>query len=67
MERDAVLNDTTNGNTTLITVMTKAKVDSSEGKALVDDLRAGDKSAAQGLTVLVGGEQADSLDFTHYL
>jgi len=67
LERDAVLNDTTNGNTTLITVMTKAKVDSSEGKALVDDLRAGDKSAAQGLTVLVGGEQADSLDFTHYL
>jgi RND superfamily putative drug exporter len=58
---------TTNGNTTLITVMTKAKVDSSEGKALVNDLRAGDKAAAQGLTVLVGGEQADSLDFTHYL
>ena len=58
---------TTNGNMTLITVRTKAKVDSSEGKALVNDLRAGDKAAAQGLTVLVGGDQADSLDFTNHL
>lgn len=58
---------TTNGNMTLITVRTKAKVDSSEGKALVNDLRAGDKAAAQGLTVLVGGDQANSLDFTNHL
>jgi RND superfamily putative drug exporter len=58
---------TTNGNMTLITVRTKAKVDSSEGKALVNDLRAGDKAAAQGLTVLAGGDQANSLDFTNHL
>jgi RND superfamily putative drug exporter len=58
---------TTNGNTTLITVKTDAKVDSNEGRALIDNLRAGDKAAAQGLTVLVGGEQASSLDFNRYL
>src|SRR5256714_4835827 len=58
---------TTNGNTTLITVRTKAKVDSREGKELVNDLRAGDKAAAQGLTVLAGGDQADSLDFNNHL
>jgi putative drug exporter of the RND superfamily len=58
---------TTNGNTSLITVMTYAKVDSSEGKALVNNLRAGDQRAGQGLTVLVGGNQADSLDFNNYL
>jgi putative drug exporter of the RND superfamily len=58
---------TTNGNTTLITVRTKAKVDSSEGKALVNDLRAGDKAAAQGLAALAGGDQADSLDFNNHL
>ena len=58
---------TTNGNTSLITVTTYAKVDSSEGKALVNNLRAGDQRAGQGLTVLVGGNQADSLDFNNYL
>jgi RND superfamily putative drug exporter len=58
---------TTNGNTSLITVMTYAKVDSSEGKALVNNLRAGDQRAGQGLAVLVGGNQADSLDFNNYL
>ena len=58
---------TTNGNMTLITVMTHAKVDSSEGKALVNNLRAGDQRAGQGLMVLVGGNQADSLDFNNYL
>jgi RND superfamily putative drug exporter len=58
---------TTNGNTSLITVSTYAKVDSSEGKALVNNLRAGDQRAGQGLTVLVGGNQADSLDFNNYL
>ena len=58
---------TTNGNTSLITVTTYAKVDSSEGKALVNNLRAGDQRAGQGLAVLVGGNQADSLDFNNYL
>ena len=58
---------TTNGNISLITVMTYAKVDSSEGKALVNNLRAGDQRAGQGLAVLVGGNQADSLDFNNYL
>ena len=62
-----IVASTTNGNTTLITVMTHAKVDSSEGKALVNNLRAGDQRAGQGLTVLVGGNQADSLDFNNYL
>jgi len=58
---------TTNGNITLITATTNAKVDSSESKALVNNLRAGDNTAAQGLTVLIGGDQADSLDFNNYL
>jgi len=58
---------TTNGDTTLITVKTDAKVDSSEGKALIDNLRAGDQAAGQGLKVQVGGFQAISLDFNRYL
>jgi RND superfamily putative drug exporter len=58
---------TTNGSTTLITATTNAKVDSSESKTLVNNLRAGDKAAAQGLTVLIGGDQADGLDFNNYL
>lgn len=58
---------TTNGNMTLITATTNATVDSSQSKALVNNLRAGDKAAAQGLTVLIGGDQADSLDFNNYL
>ncbi|GAC1564880.1 MAG: hypothetical protein NVS3B14_00900 [Ktedonobacteraceae bacterium] len=58
---------TTNGNTTLITVTTDAKLDSSQGNTLIDDLRAGDKAAGQGLTVLVGGAQANDLDFNRYL
>ena len=62
-----LVSSTTNGNMTLITAMTDAKVDSSEGKALVDNLRAGDKAAGEGLTALVGGDQADSLDFNRYL
>ena len=57
----------TNGDTTLITVQTNAKVDSSEGKALIDTLRAGDQAAGQGLKVQVGGFQAISLDFNRYL
>jgi RND superfamily putative drug exporter len=58
---------TTNGNTTLITVMTNAPLDSSAGNALIDDLRGGDKAAGEGLTVLVGGSQASDLDFDRYL
>ncbi|HEX6819227.1 MAG TPA: MMPL family transporter, partial [Ktedonobacterales bacterium] len=58
---------TTNGGTTLITVATDAPVDSANGKALIDNLRHHYASAAQGLTVLVGGTQALSLDFNRYL
>jgi RND superfamily putative drug exporter len=58
---------TTAGDTTIITVRTDAALDSDAGTALVDAIRAGDKSAAQGLSVLVGGTQAQSLDFTRYL
>jgi putative drug exporter of the RND superfamily len=58
---------TTIGNTTLIKVEDDAKIDSSEGKALITHLRADHTAAAQGLTVLVGGYQASSLDFTNYL
>jgi RND superfamily putative drug exporter len=58
---------TTNGATTLITVSTNAPIDSAAGKQLITTLRAGDKSHAQGLTVLVGGFQAISLDFNNYL
>lgn len=55
------------GDTTVITVKTDAKIDSTEGKALIDTLRAGDKDAGQGLVVQVGGFQAVSLDFNRYL
>ena len=48
---------TTNGNITLITATTDAQLDSSQGNTLIDNLRAGDKAAGQGLTVLVGGQQ----------
>ena len=58
---------TTNGDTTLITVKTNTKAESSEAKALIDALRAGDASAGQGLKVLVGGSQATSQDFNGYL
>ena len=62
-----LVTSTTNGNTTLITATTNAQLDSSQGNALIDDLRAGDRAAAQGLTVLVGGQQANDLDFNRYL
>src|SRR5712692_1605940 len=62
-----LVTSTTNGNITLITATTNAKLDSSQGNALIDDLRAGDKAAGQGLTVLVGGQQANDLDFDRYL
>src|SRR5579875_736296 len=61
------VSSTTRGNTTLITVDTNTKMDSPQGKALINQLRAGDKAAGEGLTVLVGGEQASSLDFTNGL
>ncbi len=62
-----LVSSTTNGNTTLISASANTIVDSSEGKALIVNLRAGDKAAGQGLTVLVGGDQADSMDFSNYL
>src|SRR5579859_159468 len=62
-----LVTSTTNGNITLITATTDAQLDSSQGNALIDDLRAGDKAAGQGLTVLIGGQQANDLDFNRYL
>ena len=62
-----LVSSTTNGNTTLIRASANTVMDSSDGKALIVDLRAGDKAAGQGLTVLVGGDQADSMDFSNYL
>jgi RND superfamily putative drug exporter len=62
-----LVSSTTNGDTTLITVKSDTKFDSSEGKALIDNLRAGDQTAGQGLKVQVGGFQAVSLDFNRYL
>jgi putative drug exporter of the RND superfamily len=62
-----LVSSTTNGDTTLITVKTSANIDSSEGNALIDNLRAGDNAAGQGLKVQVGGFQAISLDFNRYL
>ncbi|HEU0003753.1 MAG TPA: MMPL family transporter [Ktedonobacteraceae bacterium] len=62
-----LVTSTTSGNITLITATTNAQLDSSQGNALIDDLRASDKAAGQGLTVLVGGQQANDLDFDRYL
>jgi len=62
-----LVSSTTKGDTTLIRVKSDTIMDSSEGKALINNLRAGDKAAGQGLTVLVGGDQADSMDFSNYL
>lgn len=61
-----VVRATTSGDTTVITASTNAPLDSAEGKALIDHLRA-HKSEGEGLTVLVGGFQAVSLDFNRYL
>jgi RND superfamily putative drug exporter len=58
---------TTAGNTTLITVQTNTTLDSQQGVALINSLRAGDTAAGQGLHVLVGGVQAVTVDFDHYL
>jgi RND superfamily putative drug exporter len=58
---------TTSGATTLLTATTDAEVDTPAGKALLADLRSGDRGAAEGLRVWVGGEQASSTDFTSYV
>lgn len=63
----ALVKSTTNGDTTVISVGNNTKLDSPEGKALIDDIRNGRASAARGLNVYVGGFQAISLDFTRYL
>ncbi len=62
-----LVSSTTNGNVSLVTVQVNTKFDSPEGKALISTLRTGDKAAAQGLQVFVGGSQADGLDFNNYL
>jgi len=58
---------TTSGDTTVITLTSDTKLDSAQGTALIDTLRAGDHAAAGGLRVQVGGVQALSLDFTRHL
>ena len=58
---------TTNGNFTSIVLSTDTKLDSDAGKALIDHLRANEKTAGDGLTVQVGGIQAIYLDFDRYL
>ncbi len=58
---------TTSGGVTVITLTTDTALDSSQGTALIDTLRAGDHAAAGGLNVQIGGEQALSLDFTRHL
>jgi RND superfamily putative drug exporter len=52
---------------THISVTGNTKLDSDAGKALVDRLRAGDKTAIDGLTFQVGGLQAVYQDFDRYL
>jgi RND superfamily putative drug exporter len=58
---------TTRGNTTIITAYANTKMDSQEGKAVITNLRAGDRQAGMGLKVMVGGSQAVSMDFNNYL
>jgi uncharacterized membrane protein YdfJ with MMPL/SSD domain len=62
-----LVGSTTDNNITLITVGTNAKVDSADGKALIDDLRGHYGEGSGGLTIQVGGFQAVSLDFNSYL
>ena len=57
---------TTASGTSVITVDTNAAVDSDAGKALIATLRAGDRAQAGGLSVLVGGLQAQSVDLIDY-
>jgi uncharacterized membrane protein YdfJ with MMPL/SSD domain len=58
-----LVNGTTASGTTLITAQSNATLDSAPSKQLIDHLRA-NKAEGQGLTVLVGGIQATTLDFT---
>src|SRR5207247_8092383 len=51
----------------MIRLKSDANTESSDGKALIDSLRAGDQAAGQGLRVQVGRFQAVSLDFNRYL
>ncbi|HET9110405.1 MAG TPA: MMPL family transporter [Ktedonobacterales bacterium] len=63
----SLVTQTTNGDTTMLTVRADSPIDSEASKALIDNLRAGDNAHAGGLQVRVGGEQAVSLDFSRYL
>lgn len=56
-----------NSNTTMLTVTTDTKLDSPEGKALVETIRNHFRHADTGFAVYVGGLQAVMLDFNHYL
>ena len=58
---------TTAGDTTVITLTSNTRLDSTQGTALIDTLRSGSRLAAPGLIVQIGGTQALSLDFTRYL
>ncbi len=58
---------TTKDDTTILTIKSDSPIDSTASKALIDDLRKGDNANAGGLKVMVGGEQATSLDFSRYL
>ena len=57
---------TTDGGTTLITVESDAKVNSSASQQLIQAIRA-NRSQGQGLMVAVGGTQASAIDSTNYL
>lgn len=57
----------TSGGTTLLIVDSNTALDSNEGKALIDHLRADSGNASQGLQVRVGGLQALSLDLDRAL
>jgi RND superfamily putative drug exporter len=58
---------TTSGDTTVVTLTSDTKLDSSQGTGLIDSLRGGSRLVAPGLQVQIGGTQALSLDFTRYL
>ncbi|HLZ20666.1 MAG TPA: MMPL family transporter [Ktedonobacterales bacterium] len=62
-----LVQSTTNGNTTVVMASSDAPPDSAAAKAQIDALRAGVGGVSGGLTVLVGGSQAISQDFTRYL
>lgn len=62
-----LVTSTTADDVTLITVDANTKIDSAEGKQLIDHLRAQAPMQGQGLTVFVGGTQATSLDFNRSL